>query len=291
MAQLSTAPPSSSPSPSSSPPPAAQSDKVDVASQRGSMLRAFRRLRGFVPALVLGLAVMLAWQWLATSGSVPQFLLPAPADVLRSFWRAFTDGLLPRYALTTLEESLVGFALGACIAVPLGYGIARSGLIRRTIEPYVAASLAIPAVALAPLLVLWLGYDLKPIAVLCALIVFFPTVVTTELSVRMIDRDVKAAARIDGAGWWALLRYIELPLALPGILAGLRTSLTLSITGAVVGEFVVSDRGLGGLLTIASGQFDSALVFATMLMLALLATTLYLLVRLIEWRVSYLEEH
>ncbi len=288
MAQLSTAPPSSQPQPqSSSPsPPAAQPDKADPASRRGSLRAALRRLRGFVPALMLGLAVLIAWQWLAASGNVPQFLLPAPVDVLRSFWQAIASGLLPRYALTTLEESLVGFALGACIAVPLGYGIARSGLVRRTIEPYVAASLAIPAVALAPLLVLWLGYDLKPIAVLCALIVFFPTVVTTELSVRMIDRDVIAAARIDGAGWWALLRYMELPLALPGVLAGLRTSLTLSITGAVVGEFVVGDRGLGGLLTIASGQFDSALVFATMLMLALLATTLYLLVRLIEQRVS-----
>jgi NitT/TauT family transport system permease protein len=107
----------------------------------------------------------------------------------------------------------------------------------------------------------------------------------------MLDRDVLAAARTDGAGWWALVRHIELPLALPGILAGLRTSLTLSITGAVVGEFVVGDRGLGGLLNIARGQFDSALAFATLLMLALLATTLYLLARLIEWRVSYLEEN
>jgi NitT/TauT family transport system permease protein len=292
MAQLSTAPPSSQHTAQQSPsPPAPQSDKADVASQRGSLRRALRRLWGFVPALMLGLALLIAWQLLATSGSIPQFLLPAPADVLRAFGQSFASGLLPSYALTTLEESLVGFALGACIAVPLGYGIARSGLIRRTMDPFVAASLAIPAVALAPLLVLWLGYDLKPIAVLCALIVFFPTVVTTELSVRMLDRDVLDAARIDGAGWWALLRHIELPLALPGILAGLRTSLALSITGAVVGEFVVSDRGLGGLLTLASAQFNSALVFATMLMLALLAATLYLLVRLIEWRVSYLEEH
>ena len=218
-------------------------------------------------------------------------MLPAPVDVLRSFWRSLTDGLLPSYTLATLEESLVGFALGACIAVPLGYGIARSRLVSRAMEPYLAASQAIPAVALAPLLVIWLGYGLPPIALLCALIVFFPAVVTTTLSMRMLDRDVLAAARTDGAGWWALVRHIELPLALPGILAGLRTSLTLSITGAVVGEFVVGDRGLGGLLNIARGQFDSALVFATLLMLALLATTLYLLARLIEWRVSYLEEN
>lgn len=292
MAQLSTAPPSSSsPSPSLAPPPAPQLDERAGASRNSPFRRAFRRLWRFVPALLLGLAVLLAWQMLTASGSISQFLLPAPADVLRAFWQAFTSGLLPSYALTTLQESLIGFVLSACIAVPLGYGIARSGLIRRTIDPYVAASLAIPSVALAPLLVLWLGYDLKPIVVLCALIVFFPTVVTTELSVRMLDHDVLDAARIDGAGRWALLRHIELPLALPGILAGLRTSLALSITGAVVGEFVVGDRGLGGLLNIARGQFDSALVFATMLMLALLATTLYLLARLVEWRVSYLEEN
>jgi NitT/TauT family transport system permease protein len=239
---------------------------------------------------MVGLLVLAIWQLVTASGAVAQYLLPAPADVLRTFWRSLTNGLLINYTLATLEESLAGFALGACVALPLGYGIARSRLISRSAEPYLAASQAIPAVALAPLLSLWLGYDLPPIAVLCALIVFFPSVVNTALSVRLLDREILDAARTDGAGWWAMLRHIELPLALPGILAGLRTSLTLSITGAVVGEFVVSDRGLGGLLNIARGQFDSALVFATLLTLALLATTLYLLARLIERRVIYLEE-
>jgi len=268
-----------------------ESPPPEPPTRRASLRTALRRLWRFTPAIALAIALLVVWQVVTARDAVPQYLLPAPADVLRSFWRSLGDGLLPSYALTTLTESLVGFTLSACIAVPLGYGIARSGLIRRTIDPYVAASLAIPSVALAPLLVLWLGYDLKPIAVLCALIVFFPTVVTTELSVRMLDRDVLDAARTDGAGWWTLLRRIELPLALPGILAGLRTSLTLSITGAVVGEFVVGDRGLGGLLNIARGQFDSALVFATLLVLALMAIALYLLARLAEWRVSYLEEN
>lgn len=290
MAQLSTAPPSTS-SASQTSPPMAESSPPKPPTRRASSRTALRSLGHFAPAIALAVALLIVWQVVTTRGAIPQYLLPAPADVLRAFWRSLGDGLLPSYALTTLTESVVGFALSACVAVPLGYGIARSGLIRRTIDPYIAASLAIPSVALAPLLVLWLGYDLKPIAVLCALIVFFPTVVTTELSVRMLDRDVLDAARTDGAGWWTLLRRVELPLALPGILAGLRTSLTLSITGAVVGEFVVGDRGLGGLLNIARGQFDSALVFATLLMLALLAVTLYLIVRLVEWRVSYLEEN
>jgi putative riboflavin transport system permease protein len=260
------------------------------ATRRLTLGDALRWLANLVPAIALGLLALAVWQAATASGSINAYLLPLPADVLRTFWRSLTNGLLISYTLATLEESLVGFVLGACVAVPLGYGIARSRILSRALEPYLAASQAIPAVALAPLLMLWLPYGLPPIALLCALIVFFPAVVTTALSLRLLDREVLDAARTDGAGWWALLRHIELPLALPGILAGLRTSITLSITGAVVGEFVVSDRGLGGLLNIARGNIDSALVFATLLMLALLATTLYLLARFVEWRVSYLEE-
>lgn len=287
MAQVSTAPPSAH---EQSSPAASPFVRARIAWQRYFPGTALRRMGNLAPAIGLGLLAVAIWQLLTSSGSAPQFLLPAPADVVRTFWRSLMNGLLPGYMLATLEESLIGFALGACIAVPIGYAIARSRMIGRTIEPYLAASQAVPAVALAPLLSLWLGYDLLPIAVLCALIVFFPAVITTTLSIRMIDHEVLDAARSDGAGWWALLRHMELPLALPGIMAGLRTSLTLSITGAVVGEFVVGDRGLGGLLNIARGQFDSALVFATLLMLALLATTLYLLARLVERRVIYLEE-
>jgi NitT/TauT family transport system permease protein len=161
------------------------------------------------------------------------------------------------------------------VAVPLGYGIARSRLLARALEPFVAASQALPAVAIAPLLVLWLGYGLKAIAVLCALIVFFPMVVNTAVGIRTLDREILDAARVDGAGFWPLLLHFELPLALPVILAGLRTALTLSITGAVVGEFVIGDRGLGGLLTIARGNFDTPLAFATIAMLMVLASCMY----------------
>jgi NitT/TauT family transport system permease protein len=157
----------------------------------------------------------------------------------------------------------------------MGYGIARSRLLATAIQPYLAASQALPAVALAPILTLWLGYGLKPIAVLCALIVFFPMVINTAVGITTVDREVIAAARVDGAGFWPMVRYIEAPLAMPIVLAGMRTSLTLSVTGAIVGEFVLGDRGLGGLLEIARGNFDTPLVFATIMMLMVLAMTLY----------------
>lgn len=229
-----------------------------------------------------GVALLVAWQLAVQVSGVSAFLIPGPLAVARAFVAALADGMIPSYAVTTLEESLAGFLLGAVIALPLGYAIARSGALAATLEPYLAASQAMPAVALAPLLVLLLPYGLAPVAALCALIVFFPAAVNTTLGFRTLDHDVLEAARIDGAGRWALLRHVEAPLALPSVLAGLRASLTLSVTGAVVGEFVLGDQGLGGLLIIARGNFNAPLVFATLLALAILAIALYTLARLVE---------
>jgi NitT/TauT family transport system permease protein len=245
---------------------------------------------GFLPALVVGLLALGAWEALTRTDAVASYLLPAPLDVAESFWRALTNGLLWRYARTTLQESLLGFLLGAGVALPLGYGTARSRLLSRALEPYLAASQAVPAVALAPLLVIWLGYGLRAVVVLCALIVFFPMVVNTALGIRTLDREILDAARVDGAGGWPLLLHFELPLAMPAILAGLRTSLTLSVTGAVVGEFVLGDRGLGGLLTVARANFDTPLVFATLFALMLLASALYGIARLVEWQYTRILE-
>ncbi|HEV8192390.1 MAG TPA: ABC transporter permease subunit, partial [Ktedonobacterales bacterium] len=141
------------------------------------------------PALLLGLIVLGLWQLVTMSGTVSELYLPTPASVARSFWLALTDGTLVSYGLVTIEESLLGFILAVAVGVPLGYLIARYDLIARALEPYLAASQAIPAVALAPLLVLWIGYGISPVAALCALIVFFPTVVTTTLGIRGLDRE------------------------------------------------------------------------------------------------------
>jgi NitT/TauT family transport system permease protein len=267
---------------------------VSLASLFATLLR---WLRAAAPALLLGVAALALWQLVTASGAVSRYFLPAPGDVMRAWLRGVglsgsstrATPLLLSYGLTTLVESVAGFLLGTAIAIPLGYGIARSQVLARALQPYLAAMLALPAVAVAPLLVLWLGYDAPPIIALCALIVFFPMVVNTALGLRTLDRDVLDAARVAGAHGWSLFRYMEFPLALPSILAGLRLGLTLSITGAVVGEFVVGDQGLGGLLIIASSQFNKPLVFATLFTLGLLAAILYGLARLAERRFSYME--
>jgi NitT/TauT family transport system permease protein len=242
-------------------------------------------------------AILALWQLVTASRAISAYFLPTPADVLQAWLRGVglsgssthTTPLLLSYGLTTLVESVAGFLLGTAIAIPLGYGIARSQALARALQPYMAAMQALPAIALAPLLIMWLGYDLPSVIALCALIVFFPMVVNTALGLRTLDRDVLDAARVAGAEGWTLFRYMEFPLALPSILAGLRVGLTLSITGAVVGEFVVGTDGLGGLLMIASYQSDRQLEFATLLTLSLLAAILYGLARLAERRFSYVE--
>jgi NitT/TauT family transport system permease protein len=269
-----------------SPPP--QSSQAMREKRRGRPPLVAKSLSA-LPALALGAFVLLIWQLVTQTGMVDPILLPAPADVARSFWLSLSDGLLTSYAMQTLIECLAGFALGSVVALPLGYAMARSPLLAGTIQPYFAASQALPAVAIAPLLVAWVGFGMPLVVVLCALISFFTTVITTVLGLRTLDRDVLDAGRVEGAGRWALLWHIELPLALPSILAGLRASLTLSVTGAVVGEFVLGDQGLGGLLLIARGNLDMPLEFATLLMLMLLAAALYGIARLIERQFSYVE--
>ena len=134
---------------------------------------------------------------------------------------------------------------------------------------------AIPAVAIAPLLVLWIGYGLGPVIVLCALIVFFPILISTVIGLRHVDADVVDAARMDGAGGWQLLTQVEFPMALASVLGGVRNGVTLSVTGAIVGEMVMGGGGLGTVLTVQRDSFDTAGMIATVIVLALIASSAY----------------
>lgn len=264
----------------------------DASPRRPAVAPADARRAAWLAPAALGAALLVLWEGLAHLAHLSALILPAPEAVLAALRAGAASGTLLTAARTTLGESLAGFALGAAVGLPAGYAVARSRWISWALQPYLAASQALPAVALAPLLVVWLGYGLLPIAVLGALIVFFPTAIATTLGLRSLDREVLDAALVDGAHRWTLLRHVELPLALPAILAGLRTSLTLSITGAVVGEFVLgsSSLGLGSLLTISLSQLNTPLIFGILVVLAALAAALYGGARLIEHRFSYLEE-
>ncbi|MPV49320.1 MULTISPECIES: ABC transporter permease [unclassified Pseudactinotalea] len=241
--------------------------------------------RRLVAPLVLGAVGVLLWSLLAPVAG-PQ-VLPGPGAVVSRLWLELTAGGLLGHAVVTLGVSVLGCVFGVAIAFPLGYLIAHIPVVSAAIGPYLAASQAIPAVALAPLLVVWVGYGALPTALLCTLMVFFPITINTVLGFTRLDPDIIGAARVDGAGQVMLLTWIEFPLALPAILAGVRNGFVLSVTGAVVGEFVMGGQGLGQLLAVYRDRGDTAGLMAVLGALVLAAIALFGLVRLLERKLEW----
>lgn len=224
------------------------------------------------------------WQLLTQLTDLPAFILPTPADVWLRFARALVDGSLLRHTGVTLGEILLGLLTGSAAATVLGYLLAKSRLFERILAPYLVASQAVPVVAIAPLLVIWFGPGIFSKILICALIVFFPVLVNTVVGVRDVPaplRDLMSSLR---ATRWQTLRYLEIPAALPVFLGGLRIGAALSVIGAVVGEFVGADKGLGFLISVGRGQYDTALVFVAIFALVGLALALYGVVTLLENR-------
>jgi len=240
-------------------------------------LKTMERMLSVSPPIVLALILLVSWYLGTSYGRISSLILPAPGDVLVSLSNGLSSGILLSAALVTAQESVLGFLLALLVALPLGYGLAKSRLLAAAVHPYLAAGQAMPAIVIAPLLVIWLGYGLVPNVILCMLIVLFPMVITTILGVQTLDQTLIDAARVEGASGWSLLAHIEFPLALPALLAGVRTGLTLSVMGAVVGEFVSGgDQGLGALVQLAKEQFDTPALFATLIILGVLAGFYYM---------------
>lgn len=240
----------------------------------------------WAPAVTLAIAVVALW-WLAASALGPT-LLPTPPAVVDALVDLAATGDLWPAAWWSISVAARGVLLAVLVALPIAWIIVHSRAAAAALEPYIAILQAIPAVAIAPLLALWFGYGSSTTALLAALVVFLPLVITTTIGLRDIDRDVLAAARVDGAGTLSILRHIEIPLALPQTLAGLRAAVALAMTGAVVGEYVVGGQGLGQLLVAQRDRVDTAGMFATLVVLAVVSTSGYLLVRWVEHRARIL---
>jgi len=242
----------------------------------------------FFPVLVFVLAIA-GWELTARLAGLPAFILPSPAQVAERFLRALGDGSLLWHASVTLLEVLLGLFFGVFMALFFGYAIAKSHLFERLVSPFLVASQAVPIVAIAPLLVIWFGPGMFSKVLICALIVFFPVLVNTVVGLRAVPRSLYELMRSLRASRIQMLRLLEIPAALPVFLGGLRIGATLSVIGAVVGEFVGADRGLGFLINVGRGQYDTALVFVAILTLVALALMLYGLVlwcegRLLAWQ-------
>ncbi|RME55765.1 MAG: ABC transporter permease [Caldilineae bacterium] len=230
------------------------------------------------------ISILALWEGLVRWQDYPPFILPRPADVARRALSLAADGSLWRHTQVTLLEIGLGLLLGVSLALVLGYLLGRSHALDRLLSPYIVASQTIPVVAVAPLLVIWFGSGLLSKVLVTALIVFFPTLVSTVVGIRNVDPDLHDLMRSLRATRRQIFTKLELPAALPVLFGGFKLSVILAVVGAVVGEFVGADAGLGFLINLGRGVLDTSMIFVAVFTLVLIAQALYLTVTLLENR-------
>ena len=241
-------------------------------------------IKRFTPILLSTFAFLLGWDLLTRLSGIPNFILPSPLSVWTRFLKAMNDGSLPHHTAITLTEIVLGLIVGVTFATIVGYMLAKSRSLEKVLSPYLVASQAIPVIAIAPLLVIWLGDGILSKVVICALIVFFPVLVNTIVGVRAVPTALYDLMNSLHASRAQILMKVEVPASLPVFLGGLRIGATLSVIGAIVGELVDAESGLGFLLQLGDFQYDTPMVFVAVFTLIALALMLYGIVRVLENR-------
>jgi NitT/TauT family transport system permease protein len=256
-------------------------DELEASVERNRTQRKRRaRISAILYPLGVVLGVLAAWEAGTRLLGVPAFLLPPPSAVGISFIANLP--LLLWHGWTTTIEIVLGFVLSILVGIPLALAIFLSPVFSRSILPLLVSSQAMPKVAVAPLLLVWFGFGLLPKVLIAFLIAFFPVVINTAVGLASIEPEKIYLARSMGFGAAATFFKIRLPNALPAVFGGLKISITLAVVGAVVGEFVGGDAGLGYLLMVANGSMDTQLLFAGIVALTVLGVALFLLVELAE---------
>lgn len=249
-------------------------------------------MKGTLTALGVLVAVFLAWELAVRAFAIKPIILPPPSAV---FAELFSDPLwYLRHAWYTLVVTLGGFALAVVLGVALAVAIVESRLLEKTIYALIVGLNSVPKVAVAPLFVIWLGTGAEPKIAIGFLIAVFAIVIDTVLGLKSVPVDILDLARAMRGGRVATLWRIRFPCALPSIFAGMKVAVSLALVGTIVGEFVSSQRGLGYVILSAQGTFDTARVFAAIIVLGIMGVALFWLIAAAErlaipWHVSQRE--
>lgn len=236
-------------------------------------------IQRILPIIFLS-SLIVAWEIVAEFGSIPEYILPAPTAIAARIVESWP--ILWEAVTVTVTEVLVGFVIGVVLGIGLAIPMAYSAVVRSTLYPLIVASQAVPKIAIAPLLVLWLGFEIWPKIAVTALMVFFPVTVTAAEGFTSVDRNLLDLLRSVDAPQRQVFLRVMFPHALPHIFSGLKVGITLAVVGAVVGEWVGADDGLGYLLTYANTLLDSTLLFAALFLLVVMGVVLFVIVDVAE---------
>src|SRR5262249_46918758 len=236
--------------------------------------------RAILGATLTFLALVALWELLVRGFNIPGWLLPAPSAIAIALaeWR---DELV-HHSLVTLYETLLGFALSIAISIPLAVAVVHSAILRNTIYPILLAFQSVPKVAIAPLLALWIGFGILPKIAVVFLVCFFPIIVATATGLSAVPAPLMELIRSLSASTMQTFIKIRFPTAMPYMFVGLKVAITLAVIGAVIGEFVRSEDGLGYLILVSTSQSRTPLAFAALVLLTVISIVLYYGIAFIE---------
>ncbi|WP_420392220.1 ABC transporter permease [Acuticoccus sp.] len=260
--------------------PASGAAPTSAASRRVAEERR-RRLTIWVARAALLVAIIGIWQFSA-GRLISDFFIGRPTEIAETLWRWAASGELFFHGGITAIEALLGFLLGSALGMSVGIVLGRSQMLADVLDPFITMFYSLPKVALAPMFILWFGIGIDMKIYLTATIVFFLVFLNTYSGVRAVSREQIAILRLMGANERHILRKVVVPSAITWVFNGLRLSVPYALIGAIVGELIASNKGLGYLLANASGQFDTSAMFAALIAIMILALMLNTAVRWFE---------
>ena len=234
-------------------------------------------------APLLGVVLLAAWIAAVEFEWYPAFILPHPRAVIERMVDLHGQGRLLIHVTTTLREAVTGLAVSIALALPLGYIVARNRWASALLMPYLVAIRAVPVVAIAAIIVIWLGSGISSKVFVTAFITWFPLMEATVIGIQSVDRNLRDLLRVHQADRWQVFVKLELPSAMPNLMGGLKISATLAVVGAAVGELIASNQGLAFLILRGRGTSDAPLVFGAVLLLTLMSLIFYGLVATLEY--------
>jgi NitT/TauT family transport system permease protein len=252
---------------------------ADVDSQ-GPIARAGSWLRRSLPTVLLSIFALIAWELIIRLGHVSTYIVPAPTAIAHALAANADD--LRDAAFVTAREVFVGFALSLVVGVALALVIVRFRWFGRAVYPLIVFFQTVPKVALAPIFILWFGYDLAPKVLLILVIAFFPITLNMLAGLEAVERGFVSLMRSVGATENEILFRVRVPYALPQLMAGVKIAITFCVIGAIVGEFAGASGGLGYVIQFASTQLETPLVFAALVVVSLVGVGFYYVSELLE---------